>query len=84
MPPSSAFPHDWLAALEAASDGALPASRRARFPKMASPDILEDLGVSLLRSGRTRPRERRSPGSAKEALPSAGLVHDKTWQRDKR
>lgn len=39
---------------------------------MASPDILEDLGVSLLRSARARPRERHSLRSAKEALPSVG------------
>ena len=29
---------------------------------MASPDILEDLGVSLLRSGRARPRAGAAPG----------------------
>src|SRR5262249_29613159 len=87
LPPSSAFPrHDRLAALEAASGPccALPALQRTRFPKVASPDILEDLGVSLLRSGRARPRERRSLRSAKEALPSVGLVHGKTWQWGKR
>lgn len=47
---------------------------------MTSPDILGDLGVSLLRFARARPGERRSPRSAKESLPSVGLVHDKTWQ----
>jgi hypothetical protein len=36
------------------------------------PDILEDLGGSLSRSGRARPRERRSLRSAQEALPSVG------------
>ena len=40
----------------------------------------EDLEVRLLRSGRARPRERRSLRSATEALPSVRLVQDKTWQ----
>jgi hypothetical protein len=53
--------------------------RRTRFPRVASPDILGNLGTSLLRSGRVRPRERRPLRSAKEALPSVGQVHDKTW-----
>src|SRR6266704_4268577 len=52
--------------------------RRRRFPKVASPDILEDLRVSLPRSGRARSGERRSPRSVQEALPSAGLVRGRT------
>ena len=38
------------------------------------------MGVSLLRSGRANPRERRSLRSAKEALPFVGLFHDKARQ----
>jgi hypothetical protein len=82
LPPGSAFPqHGWLAALEASSaPRSAPPALRGRFPKVAYPDILEDLAVSLLRYG----GERRSLRSAKETLPSVGLVHDKTWQRGRR